>query len=190
MLKIQHRINTIEDLKLHSNKVGVELDLRYHEDRIILHHDPFVSGEDFESYLQQFNLDFIILNIKSEGIEEKVLNLVEKYNIKDYFFLDVSIPFMIKYIKKGWRKFAIRYSEFEPLELVRQFEGKVDWVWVDCFNELPLDESSYLYLKKHFKICIVSPELQSHPIDKISEYKEKLMSMDIDAVCTKRPDLW
>ena len=41
-----------------------------------------------------------------------------------------------------------------------------------------------------FKICLVSPELQKHPLDRISEFKEQTIGMDIDAVCTKRPDLW
>ena len=51
--------------------------------------------------------------------------------------------------------------------------------------------SNYSELKKAgFKICLVSPELQQHPLDRISEFKKQIISLEIDAVCTKRPDLW
>ena len=190
MLFITHRINTISDLLEKDFYDGIEIDLRYHKDEIILNHDPFEKGEKFENFLKEFRLNFIILNVKSEGIEEEVLRLIKKYNISDYFFLDSSIPSMIKHIKKGWSKFAVRFSEFEPIELASRFSDKVDWVWVDCFNCLPLDEKSYYELKKYFKICLVSPELQGHPLSLIEDFKKQIKDFKIDAVCTKRPDLW
>jgi hypothetical protein len=61
---------------------------------------------------------------------------------------------------------------------------------VDCFNYLPINEKSYLELKKHFRICLVSPELQGHPLSTIEDFKEQIKNFQIDAVCTKRPDLW
>lgn len=190
MLKIHHRINTILVLKSLKEAAATEIDLRYHKNEIILHHDPFFEGEKFEDFLKEFNMSFLILNIKSEGIEEEVLRLVKKYNVPDYFFLDTSIPFMIKYINKGWNKFAVRYSEYEPLELALKFKNKVEWVWVDCFNYLPLNEKSYLDLKKYFKIYLVSPELQGHSLERIEDFKYQIKDFKIDAVCTKRPDLW
>lgn len=190
MIGINHRVNNILELKKLKTSHGVELDLRYHNSDIILNHDPFAKGEKFEDFLKEFKLNFIILNIKSEGIEEEVLRLVEKYEVPDYFFLDTSIPFMIKYINRGWNKFAVRFSEYEPLELSLKFKDKVEWVWVDCFNFLPMDNITYLELKKHFKICIVSPELQGHELSMIEKFKRQLSSFEIDAVCTKRPDLW
>lgn len=189
MQLIQHRINTISKLK-ESKLYGLELDLRYRDKQIILHHDPYKSGELFEEYLKEFSLNFIILNIKSEGIEEEVLRLVKKYNVPDYFFLDTSVPFMVKYLNKGWSKFAVRFSEYEPIELALRFKDKVDWVWVDCFTYLPLREKEYIELKKYFKICLVSPELQNHPLSMIEVFKKQVEGFDIDAVCTKRPDLW
>ena len=190
MKLIKHRINSADQLNFAKNLYGVELDLRYKGKDIILHHDPFNDGEKFEDYLKEFNLSFLILNIKSEGIEEEVLRLVKKYKVPDYFFLDTSIPFIIKYTKKGLNKFAVRYSEYEPLELALKFKNKVEWVWVDCFTYLPIDDESYSQLKKYFKICIVSPELQGHNLSLIERFKKQLSGFEIDAVCTKRPDLW
>ena len=189
MKLIKHRINNKKQLK-RNDVDGVELDLRYHNSDIILHHDPFQKGENFEEFLKNFSLNFIILNIKSEGIEEEVLRLLKKYNVPDYFFLDTSIPFMVKYINRGWNKFAVRFSEYEPLELALKFKDKVEWVWVDCFTHLPLTTESYTQLKKHFKICLVSPELQGYPNSMIKEFKKQIEGFEIDAVCTKYPDLW
>ena len=189
MKLIKHRINNKKQLRI-NDVDGVELDLRYHNSDIILHHDPFQKGENFEEFLKIFSLNFIILNIKSEGIEEEVLRLLKKYNVPDYFFLDTSIPFMVKYINRGWTKFAVRFSEYEPLELALKFKDKAEWVWVDCFTHLPLTKESHTQLKKHFKICLVSPELQGYPNSMIKEFKKQIEGFEIDAVCTKYPDLW
>ena len=78
----------------------------------------------------------------------------------------------------------------EPLEYALRLAGQVDWVWIDCFTHLPLDEYNYKKLKEHFKICIVSPELQSHPLEYIQDFSKQISNLKIDAVCTKRPDLW
>ncbi len=74
---IAHRINTIEELKKVPNEYGVELDLRDYGNKLILQHDPFVEGEDFEEYLKYYNHGTMILNIKSERIEYRVLDLIK-----------------------------------------------------------------------------------------------------------------
>jgi hypothetical protein len=85
---------------------------------------------------------------------------------------------------------AVRYSSYEPLELALSFKGKVNWVWLDCFFGFHLPDEDYEVLKKHFKLCMVSPELQGRPADEIVEFKKLLQGKELDAVCTKRPDLW
>ncbi len=190
MLKIAHRINSIEQLKETPEQYGVELDLRPDGDKIIIHHEPFQGGENFEEWLKHYKHSFIILNTKAEGMEERLLLLMEKHKIQDYFFLDLSLPYLIKYMKKGVSRIAIRFSEYEPLEFVSKFAGKVEWVWIDCFNFLPLNNENYNTLKSNFKLCLVSPELQGHAISMITEFKHQMKDMEIDAVCTKRPDLW
>ncbi|MGE0566602.1 MAG: hypothetical protein AB7O73_01525 [Bacteroidia bacterium] len=190
MLKIAHRINTIQQLKEVPLHYGVEIDLRPQGNRIIIHHDAFKEGEDFEEWLKHYKHSLIILNTKAEGMEERIISLMEKYEVKNYFFLDLSLPFLIKYMKLGVKDIAIRFSEYEPLDFVMGFAGKVDWVWVDCFNELPLNEENYKLLKGNFKLCLVSPELQGYDVSRIEEFKERLKLLPVDAVCTKRPELW
>lgn len=187
---IRHRINTVELLLETSTLYGVEIDIRDNGDGLILHHDPFVKGEFFIDYLKAYRHKFIILNTKCEGLEQSIIELMKDNHIDDYFFLDLSIPYLIKTIKNGCNKVAIRFSEYEPLEFVRLFEGKAEWIWVDCFTKNVLTPTVYHYLKQHFKICIVSPELQGHPLDWINDFKQSFANFEIDAICTKQPDLW
>ena len=109
------------------------------------------------------------------------------------------MPYFVKYSNFAYEKkiegftksnLAVRYSEHESIDYALGFIGKVEWVWVDCFSKFVLTPTIYEILKKHFKICLVSPELQNHPLGWIKLFKHQLINFDIDAVCTKRPDLW
>ena len=184
---IAHRINTIQELKKIPKEYGVELDLRDFGDRLVLQHEPFMDGEEFSEYLKYYEHGTMILNIKSERIECKVLELMQKHNIKDYFFLDSSFPMIYSLSKSGEKNIALRFSEFEGIDTILNMKGKIDWIWVDCFSKLPIDNENYNLLKQHgFKFCLVSPELQGQD-EKIEEYKKYLNDKNIifDAVCTK-----
>jgi hypothetical protein len=85
-LFICHRINKSEDLDNVKNNEGIEIDLRDKDTTLVLSHDPFNNGENFEEFLKKYNKNLIILNIKSERIEYKVLDLLKKYNVKNIFF--------------------------------------------------------------------------------------------------------
>ncbi len=190
MLYIAHRINTVDQLRNVPPEYGVELDLRDRGARLILQHDPFGDGEDFEAYLAHYRHRLLILNVKSERIEPRVLELVRRHGIRDYFFLDCSFPMIRQLVAQGERRIAMRFSEFEPVEVALALAGQVEWVWVDCFTRMPLDPASYARLRRHFKLCAVSPELQGRPLDTIADYARQLAPYPVDAVCTKRPDLW
>jgi hypothetical protein len=188
---IAHRINTLEQLRNLPPEYGVELDLRDSGDRIFLQHDPFSDGEDFEPYLAEYHHGTMILNIKSERIEHRVLELIHKYQISKYFFLDSSFPMIFLLSSQGENKVALRYSELEGLDTILTMKGKVEWVWVDCFTKLPIDRHSFKTLKEAgFKLCLVSPELQGRPED-IEEYKQYLAEEGVlfDAICTKHHNI-
>jgi hypothetical protein len=190
MLLIAHRINTVAQLQQVPSHYGVELDLRDSGDRLILQHDPFSTGMDFEEYLRHWRHRLMILNVKSERIEHRVLELVQKYRVRDYFLLDSSFPMIRQLVKLGERRIAVRFSEHEPIESALALTGQVDWVWIDCFSKMPLDGRTYGLLRRHFKLCAVSPELQGRPVETIADYARELAPFPMDAVCTKRPDLW
>ena len=185
---ISHRVNTVKDLKNTPFEFGVELDLRDNIDgSIYINHDPFVVGENFEDYLKEYKHGTMILNIKSERIEYKVLDLLKKYNIEKYFFLDSSFPMIKALTDQGELNIALRYSEYEGIDTIKLMSGRAKWVWVDCFNSFPLEEDTYLKLKNMgYKLCFVSPELQGQP-EKIEEYASNIKKRNInfDAICTK-----
>lgn len=185
---IAHRVNTKEELMEIPHEYGIELDLRDGLDgRIYIQHNPFEPGEDFEEYIQEYNHGTMILNIKSERIELKALELIHKYSVNKYFFLDSTFP-MIKLLSDmGEHNIAVRFSEYERLDTIRTLAGKANWVWVDTFTRLPIDRKSYEELKEmSYKLCLVSPELQGQS-KKIVEYQRELEKEQIifDAICTK-----
>jgi hypothetical protein len=190
MLLIRHRVNTVQELKGVPVHLGVEIDLRAEGESVILQHEPFQPGELFEDFLKSFSHAFLILNVKTDGLDQAVLKLVRAYGIRSYFFLDLTLPAMVRLVRKGERGMAVRFSEVEPVESCLAFKGKADWVWADCFQDLALDQKSYAALKPHFKICLVSPELEGHPKEKIADFKARTARFELDAVCTKHPELW
>jgi len=202
---IRHRINSLEQLKNLPLDEGAEIDIRYHENNLILHHDPFNHQEvipiSLHSFLQNWgHLGPLILNLKCEGIEEECIKLMHSFEVKNWFFLDMSMPFFVKYSNLSndlsfahfnRSNLAVRFSDFEPIEYAISFQGRVEWVWVDSFQDFPLSISKYKKLKDYkFKLCLVSPELQGFNKNQISNMKSKISNMSIDAVCTKYPELW
>lgn len=161
MLFCCHRINTAIELCKIPSQYGIEVDLRDNlQGEVYLAHDPFIEGELFDDFLKGYNHSFIILNIKSERIEYKVLELLRKYKITDYFFLDSSFPMIYKLSNEGENKSAVRFSEFEGLDTILNMKGKVEWVWVDCFTKNPLTFEIYTRLKDAgFKLCFVPPRI-------------------------------
>jgi len=191
---ISHRRNTINDLKTTPCEYGVEVDIRSCGEQLIIHHDPFDKGTPFEEWLSAYCHSTLILNVKEEGLEQRLISLMKSKGIEDYFFLDQSFPFLVKWANAGEQRCAIRISEFESIETAMTLADKVEWIWVDCFTRFPLTHDDAVRLKNAgFKLCLVSPELQGRePETEIPQLIETLHSQQIiaDAVCTKRPDLW
>lgn len=186
---IAHRINKIKELQELPQEYGVELDLRDDlNGRIYIEHNPFEAGEDFEDYLKQYHHGTMILNIKSERIELKILEMLRQYNIKKYFFLDSSFPMIYLLSKQGEKNIALRVSEFEGMDTARNMAGKIDWIWVDCFTKIPINKTEAEELHGlGYKLCFVSPELQGRNED-VEKYKWEIEKGGIlfDAICTKQ----
>tara|TARA_B100000963_G_C22632361_1_gene675642 strand:- start:768 stop:1352 length:585 start_codon:yes stop_codon:yes gene_type:complete len=192
MIIIKHRVNTSKELKKVDKNFGVEIDLRSNGNDIYLHHDPFKRGEAFLNWLNYFNHKIIVLNVKEEGLEKPILKILKKKKIQNFFFHDQTFSTMLKNMKKT--KVSIRYSEFEDLKKIDKLFNHIKWLWVDNFSEIKINKKFYSFLKANrVKICIVSPELvkknRSIEIIKIMSYLKK-NKFKIDAVCTKKPDLW
>jgi hypothetical protein len=187
MIFVAHRINSVTELKKIPRNFGVEVDVRNYSSSLILAHDPFVNGEKFETFLKNFKHAFIIVNIKSEGIEHKIFRLLKKYKIKKYFFLDCSFPmiFRLNSLKKNIN-FATRLSKFESIESVFKVKNLCQWIWVDCFDNNVEFLKNILSKIKNFNLCIVSPELHNRP-NSVKFYAKSLKQIGLSPsmICSK-----
>jgi hypothetical protein len=190
---IAHRRNHASELRATPRKYGIEVDIRSFGDRLVIHHDACVDGERIEDWLEDYDHGTLILNVKEEGLEDRLLTLMAERGIERFFFLDQSFPFLIRTARQGERRCAVRVSEFESTVTARNLSGMIDWVWVDCFTRFPLDGAAARDLTDAgMKLCIVSPELQGRSVDEIADLRALLAAEAIfpAAVCTKKPGLW
>ena len=190
---IAHRRNTLNELESTPRKYGIEIDIRTYSGELIIMHDPFSNGIKLYDWLKSFNHGTLIFNVKEEGLEDKILEMIRYFKINNFFFLDQSFPFLIKTLNNGEKRCAVRFSEYESINTVLKLKGLIDWVWIDYFNQFPLNSKSFEILKDNqFKLCIVSPELQGFSIEKCFELKEYIEKnkLKIDAVCTKNLEIW
>ena len=190
---IIHRVNTINELRDIPINYGTEIDIRSYGSNLILNHEPFQFGEDFEDYIGEYKHGTLVLNIKEAGIEEEVLRLVRKNSqIKNYFLLDVEFPYIYEATRNGEKAIALRFSEDESLDTVINYVDKVNWVWIDTNTILPLDEINLPILNR-FKKCLVCPERWGRSFD-IEKYKEIMIDLNfnVDAVMTgyKYAKIW
>ena len=193
VLVIHHRRNSTEQLRNTSTEWGVEVDVRTYYGKVVVQHDPFMDGEDFDSWLKQYAHKLLVVNTKEEGLESQLLRILESNNVKEFFFLDQSFPFLVKTGQSGESRCAVRVSEYESIDTALALSSWVEWVWIDIFTHFPLNQKDYKRLRESgLKLCLVSPELQGHPLKFIADIRTELTNygMSIDAVCTKQPELW
>tara|TARA_B110000977_G_C10905473_1_gene427047 strand:- start:197 stop:844 length:648 start_codon:yes stop_codon:yes gene_type:complete len=175
---------------------GVETDIRDFNGELVICHDipdgykkEIIRVEElFKIYKSNHNKFSLALNIKSDGLQENLSTLLKQYDIKNYFFFDMSIPDSINYIKKDLNVF-LRQSEFEK-EV--PFYNDIKGIWLDCFESIWYDRE---LIEKHLVngkiICLVSEELHGRlhqPLwEKIKSWKFNLNDNII--LCTDYPEL-
>lgn len=193
MLIIKHRVNTIDDLKQTEQNFGVEIDIRTSGRDLIVQHDPFESGVKLTEWLQHFQHKLLILNVKEDGLEYFIYDLILKLNIVNFFFLDQSFPSLYKFSKRFPQFCAVRVSDIETIETA--LNSRAGWIWFDSHS------GSWDYLSRisdrcldiPAKKCLVSPELQRSDFEnELNNLKSSIntLSFKFDAVCTKLPNKW
>ena len=190
---IAHRINSINKLKNLDRRIGVEVDIRSNNRNLIIGHDPFSDYIDFHEWLSFYMHGTLVLNVKEDGLEEELIKTMNNFKKDNFFILDQSFPYIVKTIKSGEKRCAVRLSEYESINTVLSLKDKLSWVWIDFFTKFPLDFEIYKILKKHnFKLCFVSPELQGHSHTTCLDLKNYINDneMYLDAVCTKKVKFW
>jgi HAD superfamily hydrolase (TIGR01549 family) len=165
VLFIRHRQNTLEQVERLEEEYGAEVDIRAAESPgcLIVHHDPWQQGDCFEAWIKAYaakpHRGPLILNTKEDALEERIMALCDEHGVSNYLFLDTAPPTLVRWaIRERHRRFACRISAYELPASIEPFRGRVDWLWVDCFQGKPVDADLLLPLAADFKICLVSPE--------------------------------
>ena len=78
MIIIKHRANTIDKIKNTPSNYGVEIDLRSNFKNIYFNYDYFKKGIKLTEWVKFFNHKLIVLNVKEEGLEDKIINILKK----------------------------------------------------------------------------------------------------------------
>lgn len=158
------------------NGFGVETDFRDFNSKLVIAHNiptgDEMSAEDFfRLYSKIGNGLPLALNVKADGLQERFANLLEKYQVENYFLFDMSIPDTLGYVNKNLKIFS-RHSEYEKDLPFYQYS---DGVWMDCFNSDWFNEEQIIsHIGAGKKVCIVSPELHKREIGEVwSKYRVK-----------------
>jgi hypothetical protein len=172
---------------------GTETDFRDMGGELVISHDPaqnssMLADLFFSTYVKHRQTEPLALNIKADGLQKLLICALEKYEIKNYFVFDMSVPDMMGYINEGLNVFT-RQSEIEVSPVLYE---KSKGVWIDCFNSDWVDEKTIeSHLANSKKICLVSPELHKRPYE--NEWRRfKKMSATVSSnvmLCTDYPEL-
>lgn len=167
---------------------GIETDFRDYNGELVISHniplgDEMTAESFFKLYAEIKSKSCLALNIKADGLQEKLKELLEKYNINNYFCFDMSIPDTIGYVNSKL-DIATRHSEYEK---EFPFYDNSSVVWMDCFKSDWFSVSDIkIHLENNKKVCIVSSDLHKREYKEAwAEYKKindnKLM------ICTDYP---
>ncbi len=171
--------------------IGTETDFRDYNGKLVVSHNVAEAScppaEDFFKLYKGSDYT-LALNVKADGIQQMLLDMVQKYDIKKYFCFDMSIPDTLGYIDMGL-SFYVRQSEYET---INSLYDKADGVWVDGFidDKWITKELIRGHRSKGKKVCIVSSDLHAReygPLWQVLKDKEILSDDDV-ILCTDYPD--
>lgn len=168
---------------------GFETDFRDCAGNVLISHNPPVGNEItaddvFKMYQDSSSNMPLALDIKADGLQDVMLKLFKKYNITNYFMVDMSVCDTVVCVEKGIT-IASRSSEYEP---TLPFYDHSKVVWIDYFDgRTDIVEEINKYIIDGKIPCVVSPELHHLPYDEMW----KVLKENIQGeyyLCTDYPD--
>ena len=172
---------------------GTETDIRDYKGELVISHDiadenSLSVKEMFDIYNKYDNSLPLALNIKADGLQLKLKDLISKYNITNYFVFDMSVPDGLQYLKQNIKSFT-RESEYEK---IASFYDDAYGVWLDEFQGHWIEKE---VIRKHInnnkQICIVSPDLHKRDYKKEWQHYndiEKELGINNLMICTDYPE--
>jgi glycerophosphoryl diester phosphodiesterase len=194
--KIPEEKNTLKALCLALDMgYGVETDIRDLNGTLVISHDmptieSFILLDDFLSYYSNNSFSSsLALNIKSDGLQEKLKKALAEYAVEKYFVFDMSIPDAYSFLDGGMITF-LRRSEVENYPDLLSF---AQGVWLDELRRPWISRGLLIEMAElEKKVCIVSAELHNRDY----EYQWALIKGSLETsrladsfmICTDVPD--
>lgn len=168
---------------------GIETDVRDYNGELIVSHNvakekTFLFEDVLKLYKDLNCTSLIAINIKADGIQKMLGDLLNKYAISNYFVFDMSIPEQVVYHKMDF-KVATRMSEYERGPVLSR---KSVAIWMDEWEESWINANEINKFREAGKlVSIISPEI--HGRDNAQLWQELTQFKEDDRVilCTDIP---
>ncbi|MDR1996782.1 MAG: phosphodiesterase [Candidatus Margulisbacteria bacterium] len=169
---------------------GTETDVRDYKGELVISHDIPAGGElsfaDFLKLLRGRDLPLAI-NIKADGLADKIQETLQKFQHANYFTFDMSLPDLVYQVQKGLTVFTGLSDLNRSAPLLEKSAG----VWLDAFESLWYTPAIILdLLNQGKKVCAVSADL--HKRDNAAQWKmlkdSGLHRQDGVLLCTDFPE--
>ena len=191
MIFIAHRRNTLEEL----NTTPVEYGMRSISAAAAKTSSSTMMRwfrAEISEWIAAYRHGTLILNVRKRDWRRACFPM-DSHGITDFFFLDQSFPFLVKWAKAASSAapsaYRIRIHRYRA-----QSRGQSRLGLGGLLHALSVERGRGARLQDAgFRLCIVSPELQGRNAEtEIPAYAALLTERGIaaKAVCTKRPDLW
>lgn len=175
---------------------GIETDIRDHNGRIVISHDPPTDTTNhttidwlLESIKKANRHGRHAINVKADGLANQLTDAILRSGLdkETFFAFDMSVPDALAYIKAG---FPV-YSRISELEIAPSFLDDCKGVWVDSFTgHFPQVKMAEDLIQKGIRAALVSPELHNREHSALwEEIKEaELHKSSLFELCTDHPD--
>ena len=168
---------------------GIETDVRDYEERLVVSHnvateEAFLFEEVIKIYKELGCVSELAINIKADGVQKLLMDVLYRYEIKNYFVFDMSIPEQVVYHRENINVFT-RMSEYETNPVLLD---KSMGIWMDEWENSWINaEIIKKYRDQGKMISIISPEI--HGRDKTLIWQELRQFKQDDGVllCTDIP---
>ena len=175
---------------------GFETDIRDFNGQLVISHD--ISDADcplLEEVLRLVTLrdvsQPIALNIKADGLQVLLGDILRQFQLADVFVFDMSVPDALVYLTqrdatdRPLYKVFTRFSEYEPQPAFLQ---QADGVWLDGLKDLRLTSARIEHFAARKAVCVVSPELHGRDhLDAWETCKRAPSFMARGILCTDYP---
>ncbi len=176
-------------VKAFEHGYGIETDVRDYVEKLVVSHniatsECFLFEDVLKAYKESGSDMPLAINIKADGIQDILRADLNKFNIKNYFVFDMSIPEQVVYHKQDFNAFT-RMSEYEKEPVLLE---KSQGVWMDEWENSWINEGVIDQMRQQGKMfSIISPEIHGRDKANMWKFLKKYVDDADVMLCTDTP---